>query len=888
MLTITIFLFFAVVGQLSTFDINLPEASHRYRREISDSKTIPPICKSHLNEEAKKKMEKNEFPLKSDKNNDVALVWLGDNLETQILLTTVNTLSSHFLSIFNIFGKHESPSNIYRSTDGGKSFQNIEINIGKEAIRSEAGIFKSPVDPKMMILVSKVSRSFFSVFSKDENKDHGALIVTKDSAATFEINKLPFDLREGDSIRFHPKRKDWIIALEKPTVLIAFGKSKKTGTAHLSTDFGRTWTPIMKDEILEEIKWGTMKGHEDEIFAMTKVVGGFSFVMHGFGTAGKNALYKTKINPSDPKKFAFKKVVESVESFGIQDEFVFATVVIEKDDGDDERIIHVSKDSGETFNVIHFPRITTDKFFAVMEMYKGLIFLHEDGDGDTGKGTLYISGPEGRVYEKSLKDHFYTNQRLTDFYKVQSMPGVYITQRLIADNTLKSVITFDRGVKWRPLYVERSVYCTDKKYKDTKVDCSLHFHHIYSRRQSHSVAQYVQSPISSPSAPGLILVHGVAGDGLTGKMNVWMSKNGGYNWIEVAKGPHHYAIGDNGNLIILVPKLNATGTTLKYSIDQGRCWHEFEFTSKNQPLQIQGLVTEPHSQERSFSLWGLRKDAKYEDKEWIIVTVDFGKMLDKTCALSDFENWSPHKLNGKDGCFLGEKITYKRPKEDSICHVGRKFNPVVATTKCPCTVADFVCDYGYKRDSSNKCIRDKTKSLMFCVNGEEELESPSKGYRRVPGDTCENKDSSKDMIKMIDEKKKCTTTEKDKYIENHIGIVSEDRKFEEQAKIDKLKQQKDLALEEEENRKLSKKPTKKKNSALIVFGVVVVLALVVVAIIYARRHIKMRDGGAQYVRSTLDDDGGEDEKSHHRSRNNRSYQNEFHDETDNDEELLPV
>ena len=34
------------------------------------------------------------------------------------------------------------------STDGGKSFQNIEMNIGKEAIRSDAGIFKSPVDPK--------------------------------------------------------------------------------------------------------------------------------------------------------------------------------------------------------------------------------------------------------------------------------------------------------------------------------------------------------------------------------------------------------------------------------------------------------------------------------------------------------------------------------------------------------------------------------------------------------------------------------------------------------------------------------------------------------------------------------------------------------------------
>ena len=37
-------------------------------------------------------------------------------------------------------------------------------------------------------------------------------------------------------------------------------------------------------------------------------------------------------------------------------------------------------------------------------------------------------------------------------------------------------------------------------------------------------------------------------------------------------------------------------------------------------------------------------------------------------------------------------------------------------------------DYGYARDATtDKCVRNRTISLMICKNGEEELESPSKG-----------------------------------------------------------------------------------------------------------------------------------------------------------------
>jgi len=37
--------------------------------------------------------------------------------------------------------------------------------------------------------------------------------------------------------------------------------------------------------------------------------------------------------------------------------------------------------------------------------------------------------------------------------------------------SLKSVITYDRGMKWKPLNVDRKKYCTGEKYKDPVCVC---------------------------------------------------------------------------------------------------------------------------------------------------------------------------------------------------------------------------------------------------------------------------------------------------------------------------------------------------------------------------------------------------------------------------------
>ena len=70
----------------------------------------------------------------------------------------------------------------------------------------------------------------------------------------------------------------------------------------------------------------------------------------------------------------------------------------------------------------------------------------------------------------------------------------------------------------------------------------------------------------------------------------------------------------------------------RYSVDQGKCWNELKFADENQPMVIRGLVTEPNSTSRSFSLWGYDKSAT---KEWKVVTINFHKMFSRICKFHE-------------------------------------------------------------------------------------------------------------------------------------------------------------------------------------------------------------------------------------------------------------
>ena len=99
-------------------------------------------------------------------------------------------------------------------------------------------------------------------------------------------------------------------------------------------------------------------------------------------------------------------------------------------EGDDDvrRIMHVSTDHGDNFRAVQLPAISSEQFYSILDASENMIFMHVDDEGDTGKGAVYVSDSTGTVFSKSLSNNLYPNgDDVTDFVKVDSMNGVYLT-----------------------------------------------------------------------------------------------------------------------------------------------------------------------------------------------------------------------------------------------------------------------------------------------------------------------------------------------------------------------------------------------------------------------------------------------------------------------------
>ena len=71
-----------------------------------------------------------------------------------------------------------------------------------------------------------------------------------------------------------------------------------------------------------------------------------------------------------------------------------------------------------------------------------------------------------------------------------------------------------------------------------------------------------------------------------------MSRDGGLTWIEIAKGPHIYEIGDHGALLVIAP-MNEVTKSVKFSWDEGKTWRELEVSHVN--FEVSNIIIEPES-----------------------------------------------------------------------------------------------------------------------------------------------------------------------------------------------------------------------------------------------------------------------------------------------------
>jgi hypothetical protein len=76
------------------------------------------------------------------------------------------------------------------------------------------------------------------------------------------------------------------------------------------------------------------------------------------------------------------------------------------------------------------------------------------------------------------------------------------------------------------------------------------------------------------------------------RMNTYLSRDGGLNWVEVMKGSHIYELGDHGGLIVMAPNTEKT-TEVVYSYDEGKTWHTM--TISDTPIDVTNIIIEPES-----------------------------------------------------------------------------------------------------------------------------------------------------------------------------------------------------------------------------------------------------------------------------------------------------
>ena len=126
--------------------------------------------------------------------------------------------------------------------------------------------------------------------------------------------------------------------------------------------------------------------------------------------------------------------------------------------------------------------------------------------------------------------------------------GVYITSKLRKDQSIVSLISYDKGATWdnftEPLNCDPVNFPENKECncnKTTDDYCHLQLHASFSMAKGVDLPEI---PYSTENAPGLILGHGNVGDSLsTDTPDLYVSSDGGYKWNRALQGAHRTAIG---------------------------------------------------------------------------------------------------------------------------------------------------------------------------------------------------------------------------------------------------------------------------------------------------------------------------------------------------------
>ncbi|XP_037803738.1 sortilin-related receptor-like isoform X3 [Penaeus monodon] len=652
------------------------------------------------------------YKLMNDSHHQLIINWAGEGSKVVVCMTRDSVQDE------------SSTSNVYVSYDYGTTFQEKTSNFRKAS--------QKPAIINKMYKNDKFTSVF--VFTDVINK---IIYATRDYCQNVTSHEVMFTPSE---VSHHPLNAE---------VLLVYDIEDEERRLWISEDFGGEWRVI--ERYVKTYYWSEMTSPPTLYIVREEPTGGATVL-------SSQMLFREGLTPNT--------VISGVEDFEVKDEFLFAI-----------KRVHLlgSHTIGATlqmwisyrggpFLAAEFPNSLTHQHYYIADISEGQIMVcvaHDEILSNLYVSSVPRSANHQVNFSLSLERILYFNpstnwvdtwlsevasETFADLHPVEGIRGVFIASQLVSDFSkipsrlrpehLSSLITFNQGAQWKPLQPpQKDAYGNTINCK-RESNCSLHV----SQELSHLYPSTHDLPVlSKKSAPGLIIATGTIGASLKGHPALYLSSDAGINWFEVLKGNYLYTFGDHGGVIVAVQMYKAGGETneLNYSTDDGETWQTLQFFQEK--LRIFALLTEPGENTTIFTLFGSRVEHEHQ---WIIIKVDMASVFRYSCKPEDYKTWSPS--DGRSGrlCLLGRKEVYERRIGHSNCYNGKNYDRPISVENCPCNREDFECDYGYKDNMGTQiCTVDSSFNFdphavpLSCKPGE--FYNRTKGYRKIPGDTCE-------------------------------------------------------------------------------------------------------------------------------------------------------
>ncbi|ODQ78711.1 hypothetical protein BABINDRAFT_8955 [Babjeviella inositovora NRRL Y-12698] len=433
--------------------------------------------------------------------------------------------------------------------------------------------------------------------------------------------------------------------------------------------------------------------------------------------------------------------------------FVVAEVLEEK--GVSQLRSHTSVD-GVLFARALFPHdfeVASQQAFTYIDSTSRAIFMHVTTSAKAGAefGTLLKLNSNGTSYVVAARDVNRDALGYVDYERIQSLEGISVLNTVVNPKgitgkdgkKIKTVITYNDGGEWFEL-VPPPIDSEGKKYAcagSSLEECSLNLHGFTERVDA-------RDTYLSGSAIGILMATGNVGKHLSAKedASTFLTRDGGVTWREIHKGTYMWEYGDQGTILVLVNDKDLTNELL-YSLDEGETFQTFQFSDSK--VSVLDIATAPSDTSMNFLLFA--RSSMESGQKTLTFALDFQLVYGRPCVLDlehpdrdDFEYWTPKHPFSADKCLFGHEARYlRRATTAHDCYVGSA--PVRDAYKvirnCPCTRADYECDYNYVRDTDGTCKLvaglappDHSETCQVDKNVFEYFEPT--GYRRIPLSTC--------------------------------------------------------------------------------------------------------------------------------------------------------